>query len=140
MIRSKTLRAAARYLLGALIAAYAMVPMHAAARAPQGLDGAPPGRHMAMAMAAEAAEEEHCNERANETPALMCKYHCQSVVQTLDHPDVRVAALSTTDFLLLTRMDTEAGNGMLGLPPSRPDAARHGGAPPPYRSTARLRI
>jgi hypothetical protein len=140
MIRSRTLRAAARMLLGTLIAAYAMVSLHATARAPQMPDESGSGIHMAMAVNAQPAAEEHCNESATDTTALMCKYHCQSVAQTLDHPDASVHPAADAAYLVVALADVHAGHGASNLPASRPHAAHHGGAPPPYQSTARLRI
>ena len=143
MIRTKTLRAAARILLGTLIAAYAMVSLHATARAPQGLDESRIAARMAMAMAmaaAEAVDDDHCNQQATETTALLCKYHCQSAVQTLDHPDIRLSAAADTAYLVVNMSETTVGHASMRPPAARPDEVHHGGAPPLYQSTARLRI
>jgi hypothetical protein len=136
MIRTRTLRSAARLLLATLIAAFATVSLHAGALAPP---ASADQAHAEQALAA-AAGEEHCHEQATDTSALQCKYHCQSAVQTLDHPDVRIPAATYGAFLLLTALDVQAGHAALPPPSSRPQATHHGGAPQPYRSTARLRI
>lgn len=139
MIRSRTLRAAARILLGTLIAAYAMVSLHAASGPQQSREEARIAAHMAMA-AAQAADEEHCNEQATETTALLCKYHCQSAVQTLDHPDIRVSAAADTAFLVVAVYAATDGHIARRPPAARPEDVHRGGAPPLYQSTARLRI
>lgn len=139
MIRSRTLRAAARILLGTLIAAYATVSLHAASGPQQSREEARIAAHMAMA-AAQAADDEHCNQQATETTALLCKYHCQSAVQTLDHPDIRLSAAADAAFLVVTMSVTTVGHASMRLPTTRPDDVHHGGAPPLYQSTARLRI
>ena len=140
MIRSKTLRVAARMLLGTLIAAYAMVSLHATARAPQVLEESRIGAQLADAAPADADDEEHCNQQTTETTALLCKYHCQSAVQTLDHPDVRVSAVADAAFLIVAAFAAPEGQVGVSLPATRPDAAHHGGALPLYQRTARLRI
>ncbi len=140
MIQSRTLRTAARLLLGTLIAAYVMVSLHAGARAPQAIGEPTHAQQAIAASAAPAAGEEHCHEQATDTTALQCKYHCQSAVQTLDHPDVRVPAACDGAFLLVAAVDGQGGHGAMLPPATRPQAMHHGGAPPLYQSTARLRI
>lgn len=140
MIRSRTLRATARVLLGTLIAAFAMVSLNAGARAAQPMGESTPAAQPAAASTAPDADEGHCHEQATDTTALQCKYHCQSAVQTLDHPDVRVPAATYDAFLLVAAIDVQAGDGAMRPPATRPQAMHHGGAPPLYQSTARLRI
>lgn len=140
MIRARILRSAARALLGTLIAAYAMVSMNVAARAPQVPDG--PAPEVQAPAAAESATDEHshCHPPPAEPAPLLCKYHCQSVVQTLDHPDARVAAFANHQFVVVAMIDMSSGGEPASRPRGRPDRATLGGAPPPYQSTARLRI
>ena len=140
MIRSRTLRATARVLLGTLIAAFAMVSLNAGARAAQPMGESTPAAQPAAASTAPDADEGHCHEQATDTTALQCKYHCQSAVQTLDHPDVRLAAAADGAFLLVAAFDVQAGHSGLRPRATRPQAMHHGGAPPLYQSTARLRI
>ena len=140
MIQSRTLRVAARILLGTLIAAYAMVSLHAGTRAPQATEEPTHAGQPIAAAAVPAADQEHCHEQATDTTALQCKYHCQSAVQTLDHPDVRVPAATYGAFLLVALFDTQGGHGAMLPPATRPQAMHHGGAPPLYQSSARLRI
>ena len=124
-------------LLGTLIAAYAMVSLHAASGSQQSREEARIAAHMA---AAQAADEEHCNQQATETTALLCKYHCQSAVQTLDHPDIRVTAAADSAFLVVAVYAANDGNTARRPPAARPEDVHRGGAPPLYQSTARLRI
>lgn len=140
MIRARILRSAARALLGTLIAAYAMVSMNVAARAPQVPDR--PAPEVLAPAAAESGTDEHshCHPAPAEPAPLLCKYHCQSVVQTLDHPDARVPAIANQLFVVVAVIDTRSGGEPASRPRGRPDRATLGGAPPPYRSTARLRI
>ncbi len=141
MIRSRTLRTAARVLLGTLIAAYAMVSLHATAVAPQGSEKPAPEVQMAAAGDADSAAESHCHEpAADPAPLLLCKVHCQSAVQTLDHPHAQMADDASSAYLLVAAFVSPAGCGAMTPPANRPDASHHGGAPPPYQSTARLRI
>ena len=140
MIQSRTLRTAARLLLGTLIAAYAMMSLHVGAREPRTIGEPTHAGQVIAAVAAPAADEGHCHEQATDTTALQCKYHCQSAVQTLDHPDVRVPAPTYDAFLLVAAIDVQAGDGAMRPAATRPQAMHHGGAPPLYQSTARLRI
>lgn len=140
MIRSRILRSAARALLGTLIAAYAMVSMNVAARAPQVPNDPQSGLHAPAEAQPETDEQSHCHPVPSEPAPLLCKYHCQSVVQTLDHPDARVPAMSSHLFLVVAVVDGPAGGESASRAPGRPDRVPPGGAPPPYQSTARLRI
>jgi len=140
MIRARILRSAARALIGTLIAAYAMVSMNVAARAPQVLDGHAPEVQAAAEVESGADEHTHCHPAPAEPAPLLCKYHCQSVVQTLDHPDARVAAIANPAFMVVAMIDAWPGGEPASRPRGRPDGATLGGAPPPYQSTARLRI
>ena len=131
MIRSKTLRAAAKLLLGTFIAAYAMVSLHVSAKTA-------PSAPSSAAAAAEAP----CHETPAplDTALLLCKFHCQSVMQTLDHPDASLHSLPATAALMIPLADLTKPLKPLVDKAFRPDAAHHGGAPPLYASTARLRI
>jgi len=141
MIRSKTLRAAARVLLGTLIAAYAMVSLHATAVAPQGSEKPAPEMRMAAAGAADSAAESHCHEpAADPAPLLLCKVHCQNAVQTLDHPHAQMADGASSAYLVVAACVNLADGATAPAAAKRPEATHHGGAPPLYQSTARLRI
>lgn len=133
MIRSRTLRAAAKLLLGSFIAAYAMVSLHVSAKAPP---------FAASAAVITASAESPCHETPapQDTALLLCKYHCQSVMQTLDHPDASLHSLPDTVVLMIPLADLAKPPKPLGDKALRPDTVRHGGAPPLYASTARLRI
>lgn len=132
MIRSKTLQGATRILLGAFIAAYAMVSMHVYAKAQ-------PVAHEA-AVVYESALEKHCQEQQPDPALLLCKYHCQSEIQTLDHPDANVLALPLAAVLLVPVTDPAIARKPLVGKALRANATLHGGSPPLYSSTARLRI
>jgi len=135
MIRSKTLRGAARILLGAFVAAYAMVSMHVYAKPPQ-----PAGEAAAVY---ESALEKHCQEQLEQQPdpaLLLCKYHCLSEIQTLDHPHASVQALPDAAVLLIPIADPVIARKTLVDKALRADATHYGGSPPLYSSTARLRI
>ena len=139
MIRSKTLRAAAKLLLGTFIAAYAMVSLHVSAKT------APSAPSSAAATAeniVSAAAEAPCHETPAplDTALLLCKFHCQSVMQTLDHPDASLHSLPATAALMIPLADLTKPLKPLVDKAFRPDATHHGGAPPLYASTARLRI
>ncbi len=134
MIRSKTLRAAAKLLLGTFIAAYAMVSLHVSAKTV-------PAAAQSAALHGAAAEQP-CHETPAplDTALLLCKFHCQSVMQTLDHPDASLHSLPDTATLTIPLADLAKPLKPLVDKALRPDAAHHGGAPPVYASTARLRI
>lgn len=139
MIRSRTLQGAARILLGAFIAAYAMVSMHVYAKAPQTVQEA---AHEA-ATVVESALEKHCQEQLEQQPdpaLLLCKYHCLSEIQTLDHPAANVDALPDAAVLLVPVADPVIARKPLVDKAIRLYATHHGGSPPLYSSTARLRI
>jgi hypothetical protein len=151
MIRARLVHRVAPLLLGAFIVAYATVSLRAWAAAPavpaaaektsaaHSLHGA---AHNAVDAAGLddgfAAADEHCDSRNSDVTALMCKYHCQSAVQTLDHPDAGIPVAAAI-YLLLPASPLRTDHAAV-LAARRPDAAHHGGAPPPFRSTARLRI
>ena len=136
MIRSKTLRAAAKLLLGTFIAAFAMVSLHVSAKAPPAASAA------TVAALVSAAVEAPCHETPppQDTTLLLCKYHCQSVMQTLDHPDASLHAQPDVVALTIPLADLAKPLKPLVGKAFRPDTAHHGGAPPLYASTARLRI
>ena len=139
MIRSKTLQCAARILLGAFIAAYAMVSMHAYAKAPQTAQAAV----HETAVLVESALEKHCQEHPDQQPdpaLLLCKYHCLSEIQTLDHPDANVDALPAAAVLLVPVADPAIARKPLVDKALKAESTHHGGSPPLYSSTARLRI
>ena len=141
MIRSRTLRAAARLLLGTLVAAYAMVSLHATARAPQGPEKPTHEVQMSTTGESESSAASHCHEpAADPAPLLLCKVHCQNAVQTLDHPHTQIANGANHAYLVVAAFETLADRGSMAPPANRPDASHHGGAPPLYQSTARLRI
>ena len=138
MVRSKTLQGAARVLLGAFIAAYAMVSMHVYAKAPQTVQAA-----VHEVVLVESALEKHCQEHLKPQPdpaLLLCKYHCLSEIQTLDHPDSSVIALPAPAVLMVPVADRDIARKPLVDKALRLDATHHGGSPPLYSSTARLRI
>ena len=134
MIRSKTLRAAAKLLLGTFIAAFAMVSLHVSAKTVPSA--------AAVANMANASAEAPCHETPAplDTALLLCKYHCQSVMQTLDHPDATLHSLPEIVVLMIPLADQATPLKPLVGKAFRPNAAHHGGAPPLYASTARLRI
>ena len=129
MIRSKILRSAARIVLGALIAAYAMLSLHVNAK-----QAAP--HEPALA----AAADDHCNPQGADTALLLCKHHCQSEVQTLDHPHTGLPAIADAPVLVVTLVDAANRDRAVAGEARRIELRHHGGAPPPYASTARLRI
>lgn len=138
MIRSRTLQGAARILLGAFIAAYAMVSMHVYAKAPQTAQAA---AHQPVVV--ESTLEKHCQEHLEQQPdpaLLLCKFHCLSTIQTLDHPDASVDPLADAAVLLVPVADPAITRKPLVDKALRADATHHGGSPPLYSSTARLRI
>lgn len=129
MIRNRILRRAARLVLGALVAAYALVVMHVSA--------AVPATHAPAA----AAADEHCNAAAAaELALLLCKHHCQSAVQTLDHPHADLPPMADAPVLVITLFDAMYGLRDTARESLRPDLRHHGGAPPPYADTSRLRL
>lgn len=132
MICSKTLRRAARILLGAFVAAYAMVSMHVYAKAQ-------PSAHEA-AVVYESALEKHCQEQQPDPALLLCKYHCLSEIQTLDHPDASVHVLVDAAVLMVPMTSPAISRKPLVDKALRLESTHHGGSPPLYSSTARLRI
>ena len=147
MIRNKTRHAAARLLLGAFIAAYAMTSLHVSAR------GVPPAEVtpvvaavpvVATAPVAATEAEQHCHtaiaQPAPDPGILLCKFHCQNAMQTLDHPSAVLADLHAAAVLIVPAFDWAMPSKPLVDKALRPEATHHGGAPPPYASTARLRI
>lgn len=140
MIRNKTMHAAARLLLGAFIAAYAMTSLHVSAR------GTPPAAAPVVATApVEATEaEQHCHTAiampAPDPGILLCKFHCQNAMQTLDYPSAVLADLHAAAVLIVPAFDWAIPSKPLVDKAFRPEATHHGGAPPPFASTARLRI
>lgn len=125
-------------MLGAFIAAYAMVSMHVYAKAPQTVQAA---EHEVVLV--ESALEKHCQDHLKPQPdptLLLCKYHCQSEIQTLDHPDAGVDAPAAAAVLLVPVADPAITRKPLVDKALRADATHHGGSPPLYSSTARLRI
>ena len=147
MIRNKTMHAAARLLLGALIAAYAMTSLHVSAR------GVPPAAVLpvvaavpvvATAPVAATEAEQHCHtaiaDPAPDPGILLCKFHCQNAMQTLDYPSAVLADLHAAAVLIVPPFDWVMPSKPLVDKAFRPEATHHGGAPPPYASTARLRI
>lgn len=137
MIRSKTLHTAARILLGAFIAAYAMTSMHVYARAAQSMNEQSAATDSA---AHESAMEEHCQTRQIDPAILLCKFHCQNAVQTLDHPVATFDALHDAAVLIIPLADLTVAMKPLVDKALRPDSTHHGGAPPPFARTSRLRI
>ena len=129
MIRSKILRSAARIVLGALVAAYAMLSLHVNAR-----------QAAAHEPVIEAAADEHCNPKDADTALLLCKHHCQSEIQTLDHPHAGVPGLAGATVLVITLLDAADLDRAPRGAAARPELRHHGGAPPRYASTSRLRI
>ena len=160
MIRNKTLHAAARVLLGAFVAAYAMSSVHVYAgvakaggsqSAPAAHHASPPvppvgsashQSHGAMLDAGADMEstDNHCQPKVVDPAIMLCKFHCQNAVQTLDHPSVTLPDLLPAAALMAPRADSTIARKPLVVKTFRPEAAHHGGAPPLYSSTARLRI
>ena len=138
MIRNKTLHTAARVLLGAFIAAYAMTSMHVYARAvPTIMDTRSVG---ANTPADESGMEEHCQTKQIDPAILLCKFHCQNAVQTLDHPAAAIDAWHDAAVLIIPVADLAIARKPLLDKALRPEATHHGGAPPPFARTSRLRI
>ena len=153
MIRNKTMYAAARLLLGAFIAAYAMTSLHVSARgvppagAPPVVAAAPTvaaAPVVATAPVAATEAEQHCHtaiaDPAPDPGILLCKFHCQNAMQTLDYPSAVLADLHAAAVLIVPPFDWVMPSKPLVDKAFRPEATHHGGAPPPYASTARLRI
>lgn len=165
MIRNKTLHSAARVLLGAFVAAYAMSSVHVyagvakaggpqtAIRAQQVELPAQPARpaahqnHGALpeaggdpAIAEMEHTDAHCQPTVLDPAVMLCKFHCQNAIQTLDHPGAVLADLAPVVALLIPGANLVDARKPLVDKAFRPEAAHHGGAPPPYASTARLRI
>ena len=160
MIRNKTLHAAARVLLGAFIAAYAMSSVHVyagvaraggAQPAPAAHHATPPAQPAGMAMQHEhgakpesgadmEGSDTHCQPKVVDPAIMLCKFHCQNAVQTLDHPSATLPDLQPLSALTVPLADAVLAWKPLVVKAFRPEAAHHGGAPPPYASTARLRL
>ena len=139
MIRSKTLHASARILLGAFIAAYTMTSVHVSARTSQ--PAAEVIQAAAVQITAEQSEtHEHCQEKKTDPAVLLCKFHCQNAMQTLDYPAAEVSALPDAAGLVIPLVDLKIALKPLVDKALRPDATHHGGAPPPFARTSRLRI
>ena len=147
MIRNKTMHAAARLLLGAFIAAYAMTSLHVSARGVPPVEVTPVVAAVpvgATAPVAATEAEQHCltaiAEPAPDPGILLCKFHCQNAMQTLDYPSAVLADLHAAAVLIVPAFDWAMPSKPLVDKAFRPEATHHGGAPPPYASTARLRI
>ena len=150
MIRNKTMHAAARLLLGAFIAAYAMTSLHVSARGvppagvPTGVPTVAAAPVVATAPVAATEAEQHCHtaiaEPAPDPGILLCKFHCQNAMQTLDYPSAVLADLHAAAVLIVPAFDWAMPSKPLVDKALRPEATHHGGAPPPFASTARLRI
>ena len=147
MIRNKTMHAAARLLLGAFIAAYAMTSLHVSARGVPPVEATPVVAAVpvvATAPVAATEAEQHCHtaiaEPAPDPGILLCKFHCQNAMQTLDYPSAVLADLHAAAVLIVPPFDWVMPSKPLVDKAFRPEATHHGGAPPPYASTARLRI
>ncbi len=94
-------------------------------------------------MLVELAPEKHCQEHAQpqvDPALLLCKFHCLSEIQTLDHPEASVPALADVLVLLVPVEDSHTTRKPLVGNALRSEANHHGGSPPLYVSTARLRI
>ena len=147
MIRNKTMYASARLLLGAFIAAYAMTSLHVSARGVPPVEVTPVVAAVpvvATAPVAATEAEQHCHtaiaEPAPDPGILLCKFHCQNAVQTLDHPAALLTDLHAAAVLIVPAFDWAMPSKPLVDKALRPEATHHGGAPPPFASTARLRI
>ena len=162
MIRNKTLHTAARLLLGAFIASYAMSSVHvyagvaragSAQPAPAAHHAAPPAGaavHQAHGAQLDAGAdmestdmertETHCQPKVVDPAVMLCKFHCQNAMQTLDHPSATLPDLQPVAALMVPLADSALAREPLVVKAFRPEAAHHGGAPPPYASTARLRL
>ena len=139
MIRNKTLHAAARILLGAFIAAYAMTSLHVNARTAQ--PAAEVVQAAAIQITAEESEtHEHCQEKKTDPAVLLCKFHCQNAMQTLDYPAAGVPPMPDAAVLVIPLADLKIALKPLVDKALRPDATHHGGAPPPFARTSRLRL
>jgi hypothetical protein len=144
MIRNKTLHAAARILLGAFIAAYAMTSMHVYARAVPGMSmgasSVDASSVSANTAADDSAMEDHCQSKQVDPTILLCKFHCQNAVQTLDYPAAVIDALHDAAVLIIPVADLAVRLKPLVDKALRPESTHHGGAPPPFARTSRLRI
>ena len=139
MIRNKTLHTAARILLGAFIAAYTMTSVHVYARTAQ--PAAEVVQAAAIQITVEAGEtHEHCQEKKTDPAVLLCKFHCQNAMQTLDYPAADVPPLPDAAGLVIPLANLKIALKPLVDKALRPDATHHGGAPPPFARTSRLRI
>ena len=126
MLHATLKRATARLLIGTLGIAFVLLSLPMGAAAAPAADG-------------EAASSEHCQPVSTPAP-LLCKHHCQSQIQTLDHPQVDVPTPPAAALLTVSLVDLTIGLKPLVGKALRPDAVHHGGAPPLFASTARLRI
>jgi hypothetical protein len=130
MLNRRLLRCVSRALVATLTLAYAQIAVHAyAAPVP------PP------VLEEQAAEGCH-DSLAPAPPAnpLLCKHHCLSATQTLDHPTASVVALPDAAVLRVPAASQAIAMKPLVDKAFRPDATHHGGSPPLYSSTARRRI
>ncbi len=84
--------------------------------------------------------DNHCQPKVVDPAIMLCKFHCQNAVQTLDHPSATLPDLQPVAALMVPLADSAIARKPLVVKAFRPEAAHHGGAPPPYASTARLRI
>lgn len=137
MFSAKTSRIAARFLLGAMLLAFAMLSAMTETRA-----SAPAGAaHAGMESTAmpDHGASEHCNTPPVDPVLLLCKHHCQSEIQTLDHPRADLPQVSLGVICVIAdaqpRVPAATVATVFGTVLLHP-----GGAPPPYAATARLRI
>jgi hypothetical protein len=166
MIRSTTLRRATRILLGAFIAAFAMVSMHVSGAVlpvpvpvpmsvsvsqstSTGIADLPASTHdtalhndssREASNHGAASHDAPCHEKQPDPVLLLCKHHCQSAVQTLDHPAANVPSWSGAATWTVAEADPAIARKPLVVKAFRPDATHHGSSPPLYARTARLRI
>ena len=125
MFRATLQRATARLLIGALGIAFVLMSL--------------PARAFAAPVADDSEVSAHCQPES--TPAaLLCKHHCQSQIQTLDHPQAQLPAPPDVALLTVPMPDLALALKPLVGKALRPDAVYRGGAPPLFASTARLRI
>ncbi len=140
MIRSRTIRRTARLLLGAFIAAFAMVSVHVNGKALSVPVASAQAAAVTATAADESAHEGHCQQQQPDPVLLLCKHHCQSAVQTLDHPDANLPALAAAGVFTLRLENPAIARKSLVDKALRPAATHRGGSPPLYSSTSRLRI
>ncbi|MBL8379159.1 MAG: hypothetical protein JNM79_14915 [Burkholderiales bacterium] len=137
MLAARTSRIAARLLLGAMVLAFAMLSAMTETRA-----GAPAHtQHAGLAAAAmpDHGESEHCNSPPVDPVLLLCKHHCQSEIQTLDHPRADLPQVSLGVICVMAHAQLRVPVATIATA-FGPVLLHPGGAPPPYAATARLRI